>query len=97
MNWPVPVGPGYTIPRLRPATISRKFDLPRTGYVVVFQPVDVNDPGTLILYDKNDVAMLTMTGGGYALFTPVPDGQTGYYFIASNGANIAAIIRPYTG
>lgn len=97
-NWPVPVGAGDTVCNLRPATKSRMFDLTRLNYLITFQPVDVNDPGTLILYDGSNTAMVTLNAGGYATFTPVASGvQYNYYFIASNGANIASIIAPYRG
>ena len=96
-SWPVPVGAGYSFRNVAPAVNTKKFDLPAGDYILTFQPIDVNNPGTLILYDNSNVAQVTMLAAGYATFKPITGGLTGYYFTASAGANMAAIIAPYRG
>jgi hypothetical protein len=91
--FPMPEGPSASFANPAPGVNTKTFALPDQAQVIVtFNPIDVNNPGTLILYDSGANAIVTMQAAGYAAFI-VPAGGASYYFNASLGANqIAATI-----
>lgn len=91
-NYPLPLGISDSHHNVNAGDNSRKFDIPAGNYVVTFQPVDVNNPGTLTLYDHSANVLVTMAMGGYAVF--ISGGSTGCYFSNPNGIKIAAITTP---
>lgn len=89
-----PIGPGTSISELAPApAASRTFDIARGTYVVTYNPVDVNNPGVLYLYNSSDVVVLDMPQGGSYGLTVAADG-TGFYFKGTRGARNASVIEP---
>lgn len=101
MTTPVPIGVGSSFAKVRVGGQTANFTLPEGIHVIAFQPVDVNNPGVVTLYDTDeagdnlsaDMVVLTMTIEGYETIQ-VPSGGNTYYFTASLGANILAAIQP---
>lgn len=91
--FPIPIGEGNSVADLIPTVASRTFTLERgNDYVVTFNPVNIDDPGVLYLYDSANTVLLTMNqGGSYGLSTP---GGTGFYFKGTKGARNASVINP---
>lgn len=91
--FPVPIGVGTSFSDLAPNVATRTFEIRLgNGYIVTFNPVDVNDPGVLTLYDSANTAILTMAqGGSYGLSTPT---GTGFYFKGTKGARNASVVDP---
>lgn len=92
---PVPIGVTNSFSNLAANVSSATFGLDAGfEYLVTFQPVDTNNPGSLVLYDSGNNALLTMTNpfvyGTYAMGAAA----SGYYFKASLGAQLAAITSP---
>ena len=92
VSFPVPVGVGASV---SPAAVGNTatFTIDAGLAVVTFNPADVNNPGTLTLYDQNANSVLTMTAGGYAVFM-VPVGGLGYYVNLTQPAKTVALTRP---
>ena len=89
---PIPIGVTQSFSGLQAGVNSATFGLDAGMYVVTFNPVDVNNAGTLKLTDGSGNTMVSMTTQGYAEFYTV--GGTGFYFNASAGANTAAATKP---
>lgn len=91
---PVPIGPTASFSAVPAGSISTATFSFGEGYAIVtFQPRDVNDPGTVTLYDSSDTVITTIADEGYAPFV-VPAGGATYYFKATKGANILAATQP---
>lgn len=93
MATPVPIGPGASFSRVPANTNTARFTIGEGNAIVVFQPVDVNDPGTVTLYDSDAAVILTMDREGYSNAIVPPGGKT-YYFFATKGANVLAFVQP---
>lgn len=98
--YPIPIGVTTSFANVavgvNTSTFSILPDGPDKGsagfFVVTFQPVDQNNPGTVTLVDGNGNTQLTMTSGGYAFLYAVA--SSGWYFTNTLGANILAITNP---
>lgn len=91
---PVPIGPGVSFSNVRAGSIATSNFTLGEGYAVVtFQPVDVNDPGVVTLYDSSGNVVLTLNSEGYEPAV-VPLGGMTYYFKATLGAKLLAMTQP---
>ena len=97
MTSPVPTGVGVSFAKVDKNAATKTFSFGEQGIVVLtFQPVDVNNPGVVTLYDSSDNVIVTMNTEGYETFQ-VPVGGASYYFKATLGANILAATIPSVG
>lgn len=97
MSTPVPIGPGASFPNVQPNVQTASFTIGTDGLAtIVFQPVDVNNPGVATLYDSSGNTIATLSTEGYeSVYVPL-NGLT-YYFKATLGANLLAMIQPTIG
>lgn len=93
MTSPVPIGPTASFADVARNVSTGNFSFGGGYAVVTFQPADLDDPGTVTLYDSDDNTILTMKAEGYESFIVPPAGAT-YYFTATKGANILAATQP---
>lgn len=95
MAAPIPIGPTASFSNVPAGSIATStFTMGDGTAVVTFQPVDVNNPGVVTLYDNSDnSAVLTLNSEGYEMAVVPPGGKT-YYFKATLGAKILAMTLP---
>ncbi len=94
MTTPVPIGVTASISPVASGSIAtRSFTMPEGIAVVTFQPLNVNDPGVVTLYDSGNNVILTINAEGYETFQ-VPLGGGTYYFKATLGAQLLAATVP---
>jgi hypothetical protein len=92
-SFPMPVGIGFSVSPLAAGMNSQVNALPPGYAVMVFQPIDPNNPGVATLYDSNNNVILTMNAGGYSEFS-VPAAGASYYFSSTAGATLLAAVIP---
>lgn len=93
-SYPVPIGVGASFSPVAAVVATNSFTIGTPGYAIVtFQPLDVNDPGLVTLFDSAANTILTMDRAGYENVM-VPGGGLTYYFTASKGAALLAMTSP---
>jgi len=91
---PVPIGPTASFSNVPAGSIATATFTFGEGYaVVVFQPIDVNNPGVATLYDSGNNAVVTLDSEGFDSII-VPAGGMTYYFKATLGAKVLAVTQP---
>lgn len=91
---PVPIGPGASFSKVPAGSIATAtFTMGEGLAIVTFQPVNLNNPGVVTLYDSSDNVILTMNSEGYDN-VQVPTRGLSYYFKATLGANLLAMTQP---
>lgn len=98
MPFPLPTGNTASFSNPPAGVNTATFTLQAGSMVIVtFQPLDLNNPGTLTMTeDDGSTVVLTMTEGGYARYDvpSTPDFGESYYFNATNGAQLVAATVP---
>lgn len=93
-SYPIPEGvtSSFSFPQAGANTAT--FTLPGSAQAVItFQPLDMNNPGVLTLYDSGNVAIFTMLAAGYAPLI-VPGAGASYYISTTLGAKLVAATVP---
>src|SRR5574340_702651 len=91
--FPIPEGVTASFSQVRPGNTAT-FGLDAGLAIVTFQPADINNPGTLTLYDNTTGnTMGTLTAAGYMPFQVPPGGGT-YYFNATLPVQLVAATTP---
>lgn len=92
---PVPIGVTASFSNVPAGSIATStFTFSDSGIAVVtFQPVSLDTPGVVTLYDSSNNVVTTLNSEGYETVI-VPNGGASYYFKATLGANILAMTMP---
>jgi len=92
-SFPLPIGVTASFSPVAAGISTGTSALDAGGAVMTYQPLDVNDAGTVTLYDSAANVIGTLTAGGYLAFM-VPAGGKSYYMNATKGAQLLAITLP---
>ncbi len=93
---PIPNGVTASFANVQPNTNTPTFAMGAGTVVVTFSPADVNDAGTMSLYDSGGTLILTKTQIGHVAHQ-VPVGGKSYYFSTTKGASVVAMTLPNDG
>ncbi len=91
----IPIGITASFSNVAANVKTPKFTMPGSMAIVFFNPADVNNAGTLTLFDSSDNVLMTMTvPGHYPWQVPQIDGGAIYYFSSTADISTVAMTIP---